>query len=392
MLIHSVCCRRPPNATLDEFISLVVATCRRLPTNERHSSFVFVVAELLDAICCDPPYGIRAGARKSAAPLSEEEDGAVDGGGSDASSSSSSSSWSLMSKAAAIAATRSTRTPKTQVYNPCDVINDLLDFAAEALRMGGCVRETRADSSNHKMTATASHTIHNHTVTHTYTLTHTRTHTRTRTRTLARAHTHTHRETDRRTHIRTDTHTHAHTRTHTQAPGVSLAHRVRGASRCTPRDGKLCHRLKSSPLPRRRRRRRRWWRRCCIYPQRHGCAGVVCLCVCVRQDCRLSRSLGVLSSRRLMWGGSRWSRCSRRWPRSTCRYTLVFPWYVGRCCRQPPLPPPPPPTTTTAAATTTTTTTSAAKNTSTSTPTISAPRQRRSTNQLPVFLLALLVV
>lgn len=34
---------------------------------------------------------------------------------------------------------QSTTIPKTQIYNSCDVINDLLDFAAEALRLSGLV-------------------------------------------------------------------------------------------------------------------------------------------------------------------------------------------------------------------------------------------------------------
>ena len=94
---------------------------------------------LLDAICCDPPYGIRAGARKSAAPLtcSEGNDRQEPKEGSRANNDASESESSLAALRQVIEETRATRIPKTQVYSPCDVINDLLDFSAEALRLRG---------------------------------------------------------------------------------------------------------------------------------------------------------------------------------------------------------------------------------------------------------------
>ena len=57
-----------------------------------------------DGIVCDPPYGIRAGARKT----KTHGDKRVD-----------------------------IHSANTEVYNPDDVIIDLLDIAAKSLRLGG---------------------------------------------------------------------------------------------------------------------------------------------------------------------------------------------------------------------------------------------------------------
>ena len=63
----------------------------------------------IDGILCDPPYGIRAGARKTcskanAHPPMEIKEGHI---------------------------------PRTEVYDPDDLIVDLLDVAADTLTMGG---------------------------------------------------------------------------------------------------------------------------------------------------------------------------------------------------------------------------------------------------------------
>ena len=65
------------------------------------------IAPIFDGIVCDPPYGIRAGARKTKSHV----DGA--------------------------ASSINTHNANTEVYNPDDVIIDLLDIAAQSLQIGG---------------------------------------------------------------------------------------------------------------------------------------------------------------------------------------------------------------------------------------------------------------
>ncbi|KAJ0392891.1 hypothetical protein P43SY_000991 [Pythium insidiosum] len=73
---------------------------------------------LFDAVVCDPPYGIRAGARKSGRrPSSSSSKPAADG--------------QLAKKM------KQTYVPPTQPYAAEDVMKDLLEFAARTLRVGG---------------------------------------------------------------------------------------------------------------------------------------------------------------------------------------------------------------------------------------------------------------
>lgn len=88
-----------------------------------NSMALWRAGERFDAIVCDPPYGIRAGARKSGRK-------SVDGESADVS-------------AAAVADSLSTvhvddgHIPPSQLYDVEDVIDDLLDLAGRSLRTGG---------------------------------------------------------------------------------------------------------------------------------------------------------------------------------------------------------------------------------------------------------------
>ncbi|KAK8797288.1 hypothetical protein WA158_004496 [Blastocystis sp. Blastoise] len=71
------------------------------------------IEEVYDAIVCDPPYGIRAGARKSGTTDEIKPSTHVPQQGD------------------------TIHFPKTQYYNPDDVIVDLLTLASRSLRLGG---------------------------------------------------------------------------------------------------------------------------------------------------------------------------------------------------------------------------------------------------------------
>lgn len=102
----------------------------------------------VDAIVCDPPYGVRAGARKLGRAEGKEKEG---GGKKDNESASSSSAApfsgaesprAATAPAAAASAFSSAHAPEfscppTQNYDVEDVIHDLLDLAAQLLRVGG---------------------------------------------------------------------------------------------------------------------------------------------------------------------------------------------------------------------------------------------------------------
>ena len=113
--------------------------CTQLDSRIARSRVLHMIVPVgtLDAICCDPPYGIRAGARKSAAPLQVQAQSTASKDAPDSASSAQRDDEQMAALQKVIADTRSTRIPKTQVYNPCDVINDLLDFAADVLKIGG---------------------------------------------------------------------------------------------------------------------------------------------------------------------------------------------------------------------------------------------------------------
>jgi len=76
--------------------------------NSMHSS-IFKTEELYDAIVTDPPYGIRAGARRSGVAKDKEVK-------------------------VIPADRRHDHIPRTQVYEVCDVMMDLLGVAARSLR------------------------------------------------------------------------------------------------------------------------------------------------------------------------------------------------------------------------------------------------------------------
>lgn len=63
----------------------------------------------IDGILCDPPYGIRAGARKTCTKMGKNPPLEIGEG----------------------------YVPRTEIYNPDDLIVDLLDVAARSLVMGG---------------------------------------------------------------------------------------------------------------------------------------------------------------------------------------------------------------------------------------------------------------
>ena len=63
----------------------------------------------VDGILCDPPYGIRAGARKTCSQQGEHPPLEI----------------------------REGHIPRTEVYEPDDVLVDLLDMASRTLVMGG---------------------------------------------------------------------------------------------------------------------------------------------------------------------------------------------------------------------------------------------------------------
>lgn len=84
----------------------------------------------IDAIVCDPPYGVRAGARKlGRAAAVEDADGAAKKSKLDSPPAAVSASSSSAAAAPAYLA--------TQLYEVDDVVTDLLDLAAQLLRVGG---------------------------------------------------------------------------------------------------------------------------------------------------------------------------------------------------------------------------------------------------------------
>ena len=84
-----------------------------------------VLSGLFDAIVCDPPYGIRAGARKSGVDLSRKPHRAKNASQQQANSD------------ATIFKQRGEHIPHTQIYRPEDLLPDLIDSAAKLLVLGG---------------------------------------------------------------------------------------------------------------------------------------------------------------------------------------------------------------------------------------------------------------
>ena len=129
--------RKGPQTLFDNFKQygfnppdILCADLKHAPWSRRRAGWI-------DAIICDPPYGVRAGARKlgraatTAAAVATDD---VDGAAEKKSKLDAASSSASPAPGAAVAAPSYLA---TQLYEVDDVVSDLLDLAASLLRVGG---------------------------------------------------------------------------------------------------------------------------------------------------------------------------------------------------------------------------------------------------------------